>query len=321
MGIFDFLKWKQKNKQKEELTFEMLLSYNNCNPNDYKCLLMKDMIVGKKGLMLFDNRAILRYSNGAILSMIEVQSGKIIKVTICDDNQFNDKNLVENFSAPVSLKFETQRKNINKIVEEIQLRIKNQGDLYQNKVLNKLKEEEQRAEEIDNISTDVKNKNGLNIHYADDGCRHEWYNKDGVHNGDYKIFNKNGILISLNDLFPAPEKKHALIVNGKQKEWYDDGSPKLHITFIMGKRDGFGVTYDEECRIDKISYYKDDVDVSWDSNENKKLVLREIKKYMEDGVKVYPVQYLGLCETSGYSGNWGEEDHLQIITNVLDDMY
>ena len=47
----------------------------------------------------------------------------------------------------------------------------------------------------------------------------------------------------------------------------------------------------------------------------------EIKKYMEDGVKVCPVQYLGLCETSGYSGNWGEEDHLQIITNVLDDMY
>ena len=41
---------------------------------------------------------------------------------------------------------------------------------------------------------------------------------------------------------------------------------------------------------------------------------------MEDGVTVYPVQYMGLCETLGYSGDW-EEDSLQIITNVLDGVY
>lgn len=174
--------------------------------------------------------------------------------------------------------------------------------------------------ELLNSKEAVENKNGLNIFYTDDGCRHEWYNKDGVHNGDYKIFNKNGILISLNDFFPAPGEKLALIVNGKQKEWYNDGSPKLDITFNMGKRDGFGVTFDEEGRIDQIGYYKDDIDVAWDSAENKKLVLREIKKYMEDGVTVYPVQYMGLCETLGYSGDW-EEDSLQIITNVLDGVY
>jgi hypothetical protein len=158
MGIFDFLKGKKKDKQKEELTFEVLLSYNNCNPNDYKCLLMKDMIVGKRGIILFKDRAILRYRNGSILSWLEVESGRIIKIVLCDDNQFNDKNLAENFSAPVSLIFENQKKNITKIVEEIQLRIKNQGDLYQNKFLNKLKEEEQLVEIRKDINKQVWNK-------------------------------------------------------------------------------------------------------------------------------------------------------------------
>jgi len=29
-------------------------------------------------------------------------------------------------------------------------------------------------------------------------------------------------------------------------------------------------------------------------------MLREIKKYMNDGVNVYPVQYMGLCESLGF---------------------
>ena len=31
----------------------------------------------------------------------------------------------------------------------------------------------------------------------------------------------------------------------------------------------------------------------------KEILEREIKKYMNDGVNVYPVQYIGLCESLG----------------------
>jgi hypothetical protein len=153
VGIFDFFKGKKKNKQKEELTFDMLMSYNNCNlfgrPNDYRGLFKlfkRDMIVGKGRDIIMNDTAILRYTNGAILSMIKVVKGEIISIIICDNNL-----LVENFSVPV--KFENQRKNRVKIVEEIQLRIKNQRDLHQNKILNKLKEEE----EIDKPNEDPLN--------------------------------------------------------------------------------------------------------------------------------------------------------------------
>ena len=38
---------------------------------------------------------------------------------------------------------------------------------------------------------------------------------------------------------------------------------------------------------------------------------------MINGVKVYPVVYMGLCESLGYDGGWSDVDPLKIITNIL----
>ena len=61
----------------------------------------------------------------------------------------------------------------------------------------------------------------------------------------------------------------------------------------------------------------DDESIDWNSEGNMKKTLREIKKYMTNGVKVYPVAYMGLCESLGYDGGWSNVDSLEIITNVL----
>ena len=92
MGIFDLFKSK-KNKPKEELSLKKLMSFNNCNEDDFECLFHKETIVGGgKGLMIFSDDAILRYSNGGVLCSIKIQAGKIERVMICPD--LSDKNLL-----------------------------------------------------------------------------------------------------------------------------------------------------------------------------------------------------------------------------------
>jgi len=147
----------------------------------------------------------------------------------------------------------------------------------------------------------IENDNGFNRKHLEDGGYQECYKENGVMTKDLKIYNKKGVLtLHIDKLI---EKGDNIIVNGKELSYYDDGSLKSDTYFIKGKREGFGIEYDEEEKIIQIDYYKDDEDISWDSDKNKKIVLRKIKDYLNNGVEVYPVQYYGKCKSLGIDVN------------------
>tara|TARA_B100000575_G_C23030976_1_gene593565 strand:- start:395 stop:955 length:561 start_codon:yes stop_codon:yes gene_type:complete len=174
--------------------------------------------------------------------------------------------------------------------------------------------EETKKGETSNSKKPVKNDNGFNRIFNKDGGYQESYKKNGAITGEFKIYNKKGILIL--HLENVVQVGKEILVNGKETKRYHNGSLQSECCFIRGSRDGFGIEYEIDGSINQIDYYKNNESVSWDSDKNKKMMLREIKKYMKNGVKVYPVNYMGLCESLGYDGDW-KDDSLQIITNVL----
>ena len=175
----------------------------------------------------------------------------------------------------------------------------------------------------------VKDENGFNKIFEDDGSYIEMYKKDGIPNGEYKKFNSDGVLIvhyeyllpiDSNDIYYEnliELNGNNFIVDGTYNTWHNDGSIKCEANFIKGKLNGRKIEIGEDGMIERIGYFKDDESIDWNSEGNMKKTLREIKKYMTNGVKVYPVAYMGLCESLGYDGGWSNVDSLEIITNVL----
>ena len=166
---------------------------------------------------------------------------------------------------------------------------------------------EKRKKELEKKKSknSIENDNGFNRSFPtgkESGKYIECYKKDGILNGEYKMFNEDGVLVQHFEKL-LPDGDGGFVADGKSREWDDDGLILFDVNFIRGKRDGFGVEYGEDGWIVRIDYYKDDEDVSWNSDKNKKMMLREIKKYMNDGVNVHPVQYIGLCESLGIDIN------------------
>ena len=65
-------------------------------------------------------------------------------------------------------------------------------------------------------------------------------------------------------------------------------------TFVNGKREGFGVGYDLDGKINQLEYYKNDESI--ETNKTSKLILKEVKKYINKGVFVKPLVYLWKCK-------------------------
>ena len=193
--------------------------------------------------------------------------------------------------------------NMNEVSEYLKSKRETESRIKTNYMFNI---ESKPKEEVDNINKSdlkeqIKNDNGFNRIFSEDGGYQEFYKKNGAFTGELKMYNKNGILIK--HIENLVQQGDEILVNGKEITRYDNGSLRTECCFIKGLRDGFGISYTEDGWIDQIDYYKNDEDVSWDSDENKKIMLREIKKYMNDGVNVYPVQYIGLCESLGFDPN------------------
>ena len=139
---------------------------------------------------------------------------------------------------------------------------------------------------------------GLNSGYQ------EFIKKGGVFNGEMKTYDDTGILIHHIDKLFQEEKGDNVLVDGNETRWFSDGGLTFKLSYKRGLRDGFGVFYDVYSWIEKIDYCVNDIDVSWDSFENKKMMLKEILNYMNNGVNVRPINYIGLCESLGFNGDW-----------------
>jgi len=204
------------------------------------------------------------------------------------------------------------------------------SNLYK-QIIGKEEENEKWKKQIEEKKSkeSIENENGFNKIFEDDGSYIEMYKKDGIPNGEYKKFNSDGVLIvhyeyllplDSNDIYYENLIEldgNNFIVDGTYKTWHNDGSIKCEANFIKGELNGRKIEIGEDGMIDRIGYFKDDESIDWNSEENMKKKLREIKKYMTNGVEVYSVEYMGLCESLGYDGGWSNVDSLEIITNVL----
>ena len=152
----------------------------------------------------------------------------------------------------------------------------------------------------------IENDNGFNKIYKDSGIQ-EFYKIDGKFNGEFKQYNNEGTLI-IHIQSILENSNGEIIQSGKEIKRFKNGSIFSEVNFKKGLRNGFGISYDEKGNIEKIDYYKNDEDVTWDNDKNKRMMLKEIKKYMNDGVNVYPVQYLGLCESLGINSTKFKDD-------------
>ena len=193
------------------------------------------------------------------------------------------------------------------------------------------KKEIYEGDEVDKFISkeSIENKNGFNRIFENDGSYIEVYKKDGIHHRDYKKFSLGGVLINhfenlialdSNDIYPLNVIEldgNDFMVNGKYKTWHTDGSIQCEANFVNGKLNGRKIEIGEDGMIDHLGFFKYDESIDWDNEENMKINLREIQKYMINGVKVYPVVYMGLCESLGYDGGWSDVDPLKIITNIL----
>lgn len=160
-----------------------------------------------------------------------------------------------------------------------------------------------------NKKEEIKNDNGFNRVYSESGYQ-EFFLKDGRPHGECKVFNRKGILIyHIED--SKLNSSNGFILHGKEKNYYENGKIKSEVSFIKGKRNGFGLSYTEDGWIEQIDYYKNDVDVTQDSDENKNLMLKEIKKYMNNGINVYPIQYMFLCRSIGIDPKKFLKDNLK----------
>lgn len=265
--------------------------------------LKEENILDPKGIMVFSENYNVK--------------GELVSVIRFDDN-YKIRNSIS-FSSNLKIKSEirydenekcTYVYNLNK--GDVYIPDKSFNDFFQK--LEKLKSQrihdpiikskddksisEFQEKENDLKSSDVKeikNKNGFNRIYNESGHQ-EFYQKNGKINGDFKQYNIRGTLVVHIENW-IEDSDGRMIQSGKEKKWWDDGKIKSEISFINGNRNGFGISYTDDGWIDQIDYYKDDEDITWDNDENKKMMLKEIKKYMNNGVNVYPVQYLGLCKS------------------------
>ena len=175
----------------------------------------------------------------------------------------------------------------------------------------KEKEGEDRDDWIESIhkGEEIKNDNGFNRIYTEFGDQ-EMYRKNGKINGEFKQYDWDGVLeIHVENFTETSDGQ--MVQSGREKKWWSEGKIKSDVSFINGKRDGFGISYNKDGWIDMLQNYKNDEDITWDSDKNKKLMLKEIKRHMNKGVNVYPVIYLGLCEQLGIDPHKFLKDNLK----------
>ena len=163
-----------------------------------------------------------------------------------------------------------------------------------------IQEQNKKASNEDtSVQGEQEHDNGFNRKYNEDGGYIEFYKKNGFQQGELKAYNKAGILVAHLENAFEDKDGDGVITDGKEII-YDDGLLQSEVYFEKGVRQGFGIEYSHDGWIEVIIYYQDDEDVGWDNEENKRLVLREIKKYMNKGVNVMPINYIGLCESFGF---------------------
>lgn len=165
----------------------------------------------------------------------------------------------------------------------------------------------------------VNNPNGLNRVFRD-GYQ-EFHKNNGLFNGEMKVYNKYGVLIQHIENLIQKEGIVGVLVDGKETQWYDNGSLKIVLNYKNGLKEGYVVSYLEKVEgiIDSIKLYENNEDISLRSIEDQKMILTEIYNYMKSGVVFHPRCYIAKCELLGYKGSRNNlmDEPEEIIKNIL----
>jgi len=88
-------------------------------------------------------------------------------------------------------------------------------------------------------------------------------------------------------------------ITGPFKTYYDSGSFYRVGTYINFKYDGIVIQYFEDGVISDIEYQKENINITRESEENMKKVLKEVENQRKNGVDVSPLVYMNLCKELG----------------------